>query len=353
MVEEEDVVEDPGMFLVVVEDVVLEEIVLEEMVLEEMFMFNSLPLVPAILPSYGEVWLSVNKKTNRKNAIKCLTRESRKFTESQKKRLVDKLNKELDLLRMLDHPGVLEANICKRNLIYLMLELMSGGDLREFLIDGRQLEESTAKYFFLQMITDFGLSKLVNDDTICKTYCGTPLYLAPEVVLSVLRRSYTEAVDVWSIGVMLFLMLSGYHPFDQSNQSSSDSLSTSDYIARVGLPDCTCDSQEAQWAAAIELIRETSRCFVEARDTKACWDLLAKLFELPFFELLKLTAPYTLQVRPGREASVAKARHTQDLLEEAQQELRKCEETLKAHSELVDAHKKAAKLAAKRKFLIY
>jgi hypothetical protein len=50
MVEEEDVVEDPGMLLVVVEDVVLEEIVLEEMVLEEVFMFNSLSLVPAILP---------------------------------------------------------------------------------------------------------------------------------------------------------------------------------------------------------------------------------------------------------------------------------------------------------------
>jgi hypothetical protein len=91
---------------------------------------------------------------------------------------------------------------------------------------------------------------------------------------------------------------------------------------------------------------------VEARDTKACWDLLAKLFELPFFDLLKLTAPYTLQVRQGREAS-NKNRLTPDLPEEAQQELRKCEETLKVHSELVDSHKAAVKLAAKRKLLIY
>jgi hypothetical protein len=120
----------------------------------------------------------------------------------------------------------------------------------------------------------------------------------------------------------------------------------------MGPPDCTCNSQEEQWATAIELIRDTSRCFVEARDTKACWDLLAKLFELPFFDLLKLTAPYTLQVRQGREAS-NKNRLTPDLPEEAQQELRKCEETLKVHSELVDSHKAAVKLAAKRKLLIY
>ncbi|EFX70724.1 hypothetical protein DAPPUDRAFT_112455 [Daphnia pulex] len=115
-----------------------------------------------------------------------------------------------------------------------------------------------------------------------------------------------------------------------------------------GTPNCTRDSQEEQWATAIELIRQTSKWFVEARDTKACWNLLAKLFDFPFFELLKLTAPYTLQGRPSREASVAKNRLIQDLPEEAQQELRKFEETLKVHSELVDSHKAAARLAAKQ-----
>jgi hypothetical protein len=84
---------------------------------------------------------------------------------------------------------------------------------------------------------------------------------------------------------------------------------------------------------------------------------LARLFELPFFDLLKLTAPYTLQGRQGREAA-KKTRLTQDLPEEAQQELRKCEETLKVHSDLVhsdlvEAHKAAARVAAKRKSLIF
>ncbi len=121
----------------------------------------------------------------------------------------------------------------------------------------------------------------------------------------------------------------------------------------MGLPDCTCDDQAAQWAAAIELVRELSKLFVESRDTKACWDLLAKLFELPFFELLKPAAPYFLQVRPSREAAAAKTRLTQDLPTELQEPLRKCEETLKEHSDLVDSHKAVAKHAAKRKLLIY
>lgn len=51
----------------------------------------------------------VNKITNRKNAIKCLTRESQNLTNFQKKKLVEKLNKELDLLRMLNHPGVFKV----------------------------------------------------------------------------------------------------------------------------------------------------------------------------------------------------------------------------------------------------
>ncbi|EFX66979.1 hypothetical protein DAPPUDRAFT_115844 [Daphnia pulex] len=122
--------------------------------------------------------------------------------------------------------------------------------------------------------------------------------------------------------------------------------------ANMGPPDCACSSEEEQWVRAIGLISETSDHFVEARDSRACWDLLAKLFKFQFFDLLKIPAPYTLQGRQGKETA-NKTRLAQSLPEEALIELRECEETLKVHSDLVEAHKAAARVASKRKALIY
>ena len=64
-------------------------------------------------------------------------------------------------------------------------------------------------------ITDMGLSKLV-DQTILKTFCGTPQYIAPEVIKAgsgILPREkvYTFKVDCWALGVILYILLSGEH----------------------------------------------------------------------------------------------------------------------------------------------
>lgn len=59
-------------------------------------------------------------------------------------------------------------------------------------------------------VTDFGLSKIINDETFLKTKCGTPYYLAPEVWVNPV---YDKKVDVWSVGVILYYMFAKELPF--------------------------------------------------------------------------------------------------------------------------------------------
>jgi hypothetical protein len=125
----------------------------------------------------------------------------------------------------------------------------------------------------------------------------------------------------------------------------------------VEIPDCTCDNPAAQWAAAIELVKESSKVFVESRDTKACGIAcgiyLLNCSNSRFFELLKLTAPYSLLVRPCKEMAAAKSRQIQDLPPDLQKELKESEDTLRHHANLVESHKAVAKQATKRKLLVF
>lgn len=60
-------------------------------------------------------------------------------------------------------------------------------------------------------ITDFGLSRIVDEKGEMSTLCGTPQYMAPEILL---RMKYSSKADVWSIGVIIYVILSGRHPFN-------------------------------------------------------------------------------------------------------------------------------------------
>ena len=67
------------------------------------------------------------------------------------------------------------------------------------------------------MVSDFGLSKIFNDEEVMRTACGTPGYVAPEVLK---RRGYGREVDLWSLGVITYILLCGYPPFyDENNQN--------------------------------------------------------------------------------------------------------------------------------------
>lgn len=168
--------------------------------------------------------------------------------------LVDKKSKEAALneakiMRKLKHPCVVEmVDIMETpESMFLTFELMAGGDLLNRIQKNSFISENLSKLIFYQIchaikylhdrrithrdikpdnillatednetlvkVTDFGLSKLVQSNTAMRTLCGTPLYVAPEILVTNGMGVYTEKVDVWSLGVVLFTCLSGTLPF--------------------------------------------------------------------------------------------------------------------------------------------
>lgn len=67
----------------------------------------------------------------------------------------------------------------------------------------------------LLKLADFGISKILSDEML-NTNCGTPIYMAPEIWQG---KPYNEKVDIWSIGVVMYYLLTGNHPFDGDNDS--------------------------------------------------------------------------------------------------------------------------------------
>lgn len=67
-------------------------------------------------------------------------------------------------------------------------------------------------------IADFGLSKVFSPQSALTTMCGSPLYMAPELLTVEQQGDYSPAVDVWSVGIILFILLAGYSPFGVSAQ---------------------------------------------------------------------------------------------------------------------------------------
>ncbi|KAH9988445.1 kinase-like domain-containing protein [Russula compacta] len=162
------------------------------------------------------------------------------------------LAREISILETLDHP-----NICRLREtfvpeegghdFYLVLEYLEGGDLLDYILTHNGLSEPMAQHITRQIcsalsyihakgithrdlkpenvlltrdnppvikVADFGLAKVVDSLTMLRTMCGTPNYLAPEVVLQDIRaKGYDHLVDSWSVGVIVFSMLTNAGPF--------------------------------------------------------------------------------------------------------------------------------------------
>ncbi|XP_065812737.1 serine/threonine-protein kinase BRSK2 isoform X6 [Labrus bergylta] len=190
----------------------------------------------------GLVKLGVHCVTCQKVAIKIVNRE--KLSES----VLMKVEREIAILKLIEHPHVLKLHDVYENkkYLYLVLEHVSGGELFDYLVKKGRLTPKEARKFFRQImsaldfchshsichrdlkpenllldeknnirIADFGMASLQVGDSLLETSCGSPHYACPEVIRG--EKYDGRKADVWSCGVILFALLVGALPFDDDN----------------------------------------------------------------------------------------------------------------------------------------
>uniref|UniRef100_T1JDV5 non-specific serine/threonine protein kinase n=1 Tax=Strigamia maritima TaxID=126957 RepID=T1JDV5_STRMM len=180
----------------------------------------------------GLVKLGVHCITGRKVAIKIINRE--KLSES----VLQKVEREIAIMKLIEHPHVLSLTDVYENkkYLYLVLEHVSGGELFDYLVKKGRLTPKEARRFFRQIISahrdlkpenllldeknniriaDFGMASLQPDGSMLETSCGSPHYACPEVIRG--EKYDGRRADVWSCGVILYALLVGALPFDDDN----------------------------------------------------------------------------------------------------------------------------------------
>ncbi|KAK4768336.1 hypothetical protein SAY87_003477 [Trapa incisa] len=196
--------------------------------------------------TFAKVKFARNVETGEDVAIKILDKE-----KVLKHKMIGQIKREISTMKLVRHPNVIRMYevMASKTKIYIVLELVTGGELFDKIASKGRLKEDEARKYFQQLInavdychsrgvyhrdlkpenllldangvlkvSDFGLSALpqqVREDGLLHTTCGTPNYVAPEVINN---KGYDGAkADLWSCGVILFVLMAGYLPFEESN----------------------------------------------------------------------------------------------------------------------------------------
>lgn len=178
-------------------------------------------------------------------AIKVINKD-----QVKKQGMMEQIQREISVLRLVRHPNVVELKevMATKTKIFFVMEFVKGGELFAKVAKGKLKEDSARKYFQQLVsavdfchsrgvshrdlkpenllldenenlkVSDFGLSALpeqLRNDGLLHTQCGTPAYVAPEVLR---KRGYDGAkADTWSCGVILYVLLCGFLPFRAEN----------------------------------------------------------------------------------------------------------------------------------------
>lgn len=195
--------------------------------------------------TFAKVYYGKNLISNESVAIKVINKDHIK-----REGLMEQIKREISIMRLVRHPNIVELKevMATKGKIYFVMEYVKGGELFAKVAKGK-LKEDLARKYFQQLVSavdfchsrgvshrdlkpenlllddnkdlkvsDFGLSALPEqlwNDGLLHTRCGTPAYVAPEVLS---KKGYDGAkADIWSCGVILFVLLAGYLPFQAEN----------------------------------------------------------------------------------------------------------------------------------------
>ena len=196
---------------------------------------------------FGLVKLGIHKKTGQKVAIKIMKKSTMDSSD------LELVRTEIEILKICQHPNIIRLyNVFENaDYLYIIMEYCYGGDLFSYLENRHfRLTEKRASTIIHQMATavyymhsfgvvhrdlkpenvlmtstdedsdirilDFGLSKILGPYEKCDEPYGTLTYCAPEIIVD---EPYSKPVDLWSLGVMTYLMVSGKLPFNSEDEN--------------------------------------------------------------------------------------------------------------------------------------
>ncbi|GBG31164.1 Protein kinase, putative [Hondaea fermentalgiana] len=195
--------------------------------------------------TFATVKLGVLKRTGQAYAIKIIDKAT--LQENREALLT-----EISILKQVDHINVINMKEIfeTRKKLYLIMDVLDGGELFDRIVENGTFSEKDASDLSRSIIgaigylhslgivhrdlkpenllytdrspnaeikiADFGLSKFITDGELLHTACGTPGYVAPEVLL---LQGYGKQVDMWSVGVIVYILLCGFPPFYAENDA--------------------------------------------------------------------------------------------------------------------------------------